>query len=446
MINSVKLCIGSKTMRKWIILLSMVVTFVDSAYAQEVAVDWAAKKITSQPSFVEKATKADVRIENVNDLMFTYSVSFQLKPLPISDFDTIAKAFSIAGGAAKAAGESATTDCDIKNLLAAVKAMSDAEAALVRQPATNSGCSETKPCNISLQAALNLWDQSVRPKISAAQAELDKFATACTSANFEVAIKTAKDSIAQVQTFVAGPHTIVKSKAIELVPDNATSLEVNQLWQGKITTDGSYSVDLQPANHRLTLSAGALFSEVQNRSYAVRAIPNGTGTNNVLAVDGLSRFSPTAAALLNYEIPKADWEPFGFAVSTGPVFRLGGKSDASSFGYFAGISAHLFHRFYVTPGFHLGEFADFPAGFTQPNQVVPSGLGTPTPVKRWTWRFGFALTYKAKDFGQFGLSGSVNQSTQGKASTSGKSTDTSTTNPDNKKNNKKKPQDKNNPK
>jgi hypothetical protein len=150
-------------------------------------------------------------------------------------------------------------------------------------------------------------------------------------------------------------------------------------------------------------------SEVQNRSYPVQAIPNagGTGTLNILTVDGASKFSPTAIALLNYEIPKADWETIGFAISTGPAFRLGSKSDTSTFGYFAGVGVHLYHRFYIAPGFHLGQYADFPAGFSQPGQAVPSGLGTPTATKRWTLRFGFALTIKAKDFSQFGLSGKV---------------------------------------
>jgi hypothetical protein len=172
-------------------------------------------------------------------------------------------------------------------------------------------------------------------------------------------------------------------------------------------------VDLSPSNHRLTLSAGALFSEIQNRAYTSVSAPaaSGTATMNVLSVSGISRFNPTAVALMNYEIPQLDWERVGFALSTGPVFRLGSKSDASSFGYFAGVSVHLFHRFYFTPGFHFGQFADFPAGFSQVNQTVPSGLSAPTAVTRWTWRFGFGLTYKAKDFSQFGLSGSVTPST-----------------------------------
>ena len=394
------------TVRVSLTLAALVVTFVGIATGQEVVVDWASKKITSQPSTVEKTTKAAVRVDNVNDLMFTYSISYQLKPAAISDFDSIAKAFSIAGKAA--AGEA--VPCDFSVVLASTKAFSDAEDAFHNLPATNKGCSESKPCNISLQQAQDAWQQSVQPKLVSAQNELAAFIKACPSNNYQQAIKAANDSTEQAVASVNGTHSIQKVNAIELAPDNVTSLGVDQLWKDIPTTDGSYSVDLKPSNNRLNLSAGALFSEVQNRSYSVRTIPSGTGTSNVLGVDGVSRFNPTSVALLNYEIPGVDWERFGFAVSTGPVFRLGSKSDTSSFGYFAGISMHLFHRFYITPGYHLGQYADFPAGFSQPNQVVPPGFAAPTPVTRWTWRFGFALSYKAKDFGQFGLAGSVSQS------------------------------------
>ncbi len=390
-------------------LLICLVTISCAAFGQEVAVDWATKKVTSQPSTIEKNTMATVRIDNVNDLMFTYSISYQLKPLAISDFDTIAKAFSIAG---KAAAGEAVSSCDFSDVLASQRALTDAEAAFLQSPATASGCSASKPCDVPLQQAISLWNYNVQPKIGVATTALASFTGICTSPTYEAGVKSASDAIAAAEAKFDTSHSIVKTHAVELSPETTTSLEIDQLWMGKPTTNGTYSVDLQSSNHRLTLSAGALFSKIQNRSYTSRSVPNtvGTGTTNVLAVDGLSRFSPTAVALLNYELPFADWERFGFALSTGPVFRLGSKSDTSSFGYFAGVSVHLFHRFYITPGFHLGQFADFPAGFSQPNQLVPAGLATVAATTRWTWRFGFGLSYKAKDFSQFGLNGSVTPS------------------------------------
>jgi hypothetical protein len=122
-------------------------------------------------------------------------------------------------------------------------------------------------------------------------------------------------------------------------------------------------------------------------------------------------------ALLNYEIPKASSDYIGLAISTGPVIRISSASSTSSFGYFAGIGVHLYHRFYISPGFNLGQFADNPPGLSS-GSTVPAGIGTPIPINRWTWRFGFALTYKTKDFSSLGLSTTVAP----KAGTSGGST------------------------
>lgn len=43
----------------------------------QIVVDCVAKKVTSQPATVEKRVSVSVRIDNVNDMMFTYSVSSQ---------------------------------------------------------------------------------------------------------------------------------------------------------------------------------------------------------------------------------------------------------------------------------------------------------------------------------------------------------------------------------
>ena len=104
-------------------------------------------------------------------------------------------------------------------------------------------------------------------------------------------------------------------------------------------------------------------------------------------------------ALLNYSLGsiRLDRDSYGLALSAGPVLKLGGKSDASSFGFFAGVSGHLYHRFYITPGIHFGQFADFPVGFGN-GSTVPENFGELNPVKRWTTRFALALSFKTKDF------------------------------------------------
>jgi hypothetical protein len=107
------------------------------------------------------------------------------------------------------------------------------------------------------------------------------------------------------------------------------------------------------------------------------------------------------AALLNYQLPVfTSWrwmrDSGGFAISTGPVYQFGGSPGVSRLGYFGGISFHLFNRFYLTPGVHLGEFADFPLG-TCGGCALPDNF-TITPVKRWTAKFAFGITYRTNSF------------------------------------------------
>ena len=58
---------------------------------------------------------------------------------------------------------------------------------------------------------------------------------------------------------------------------------------------------------------------------------------------------------------------------------------------------HLYRSFYLTPGVHIGQFADFPAGF-YPGTVIPSGFGALTPVKRNTAHFAIGITFKTTSF------------------------------------------------
>lgn len=150
----------------------------------------------------------------------------------------------------------------------------------------------------------------------------------------------------------------------------------------------------------LILSAGALFTRLQNRTYRSVRVPSaGEAASNVLAVQGgNSSFTPLGTALFNFKIPTRVFPYWsGLSISTGPVFRFGGSPEVSSFGYFAGVSANVWHGLYITPGFQLGEFADYPAGFTN-GQAIPANFGTLEPTKRWSWRFAFAITYRVKSF------------------------------------------------
>jgi len=91
---------------------------------------------------------------------------------------------------------------------------------------------------------------------------------------------------------------------------------------------------------------------------------------------------------------------YGLAISAGPTYGLtNGKSDASRIGFFGGISVHIWNQFFLTPGINVGQFSDFPQGYTKAGQVIPPNTGTPQGVNRITTRFAFGITYKIKDFG-----------------------------------------------
>jgi hypothetical protein len=115
----------------------------------------------------------------------------------------------------------------------------------------------------------------------------------------------------------------------------------------------------------------------------------------------MSGVTPGLVGQLNYHDP-FDWfgntPNFGFAISAGPTIGVtNGKADTSVFGVFGGISVHLYKRFFITPGFHVGEFADYPSGFTHPSQTVPPNFGSLTPTKRYTARFAVTVTFRGKD-------------------------------------------------
>jgi hypothetical protein len=148
----------------------------------------------------------------------------------------------------------------------------------------------------------------------------------------------------------------------------------------------------------LTLSVGVMGTTLPYRTYTSQSVPSGTSTQNVLAVSGASGWTPQGLALLNYKLFNIDKGPLvGMAVSTGPVFKFGGTPQVSNFGWFAGVSVSLWRRLFVTPGMHLGQFADFPLGFA-PGSVIPANFGTLTPVTRWSGRFGIGITFQTNSF------------------------------------------------
>jgi hypothetical protein len=185
------------------------------------------------------------------------------------------------------------------------------------------------------------------------------------------------------------------------------------------TADSSRTFHFDPSFGILSSSAGFLLTRLPARAYSSATAPDSsdlTKTQNVLRVDYGAGVRPALIVLLTGNVPQVNSRNFGLGVSAGPVFDIAsGKADTSHFGFFAGPSVRLTPWIFLTPGFHFGEFADFPQGFTRAGQVIPSNTGTPVPTKRFTGRFAFSITFKIKDLGA--VIGSGQQSNSSSPST-----------------------------
>jgi hypothetical protein len=177
---------------------------------------------------------------------------------------------------------------------------------------------------------------------------------------------------------------------------------VKPTYGGGDTNAVTKTVRFSAGHQLLTASAGILITELPARSYSSKTAPAGTNnstTQNVLGIDYGRGPRPALAALLNFHPPVSwlDRKQFGIGLSGGPVFDVSnGKADTSRFGFFGGVSLRLGEYVYLTPGVHVGEFADFPQGFTAPGQIIPPNFGTPAGVKRYTARFAFGVTIKLR--------------------------------------------------
>jgi hypothetical protein len=169
------------------------------------------------------------------------------------------------------------------------------------------------------------------------------------------------------------------------------------------TAAAAKTFHLNPSFGIVSSSAGFILTQLQARSYSSATAPDptdSTKTQNVLKVDYGAGTRPALAVLLTGNIPQLNTRNYGFGISAGPVFDISnGKADTSRFGFFGGGSLRVTPWIYLTPGVHVGEFADYPQGFTHAGQVIPANTGTPNATKRYTTRFAFAITFKLKDLG-----------------------------------------------
>ena len=370
---------------------------VSVAQAQVVVYDWAVKGDApkSYPT-ISRRQAVDIRIENVNDILFSYRMRVSQKRLDTSDFDMFAKLVITKmpnTAAADAAATCQNLNATLQNRLAA------ATKAINEDPNLPPGyAARTTHPSVPLKDSLDAWRNLEKDEIAKVDIAYGAIKSAGCGVQHQDEYDRFDDAVTKLRKKIHGPHYINESHTLD--PSSHVTVIVDEIYEGETTNTATFSFDTEDV---LTLSAGAMFSRIQDRTYEPRKDP--TSTLNTLTVTGNSRATPSLVALLNYNLGALglDWDRGGFALSAGPVLRVGGKSETSSFGFFTGVSGHLYHRIFFTPGFHFGQFADFPVGFGN-GSSVPENFGEVTPVKRWTARFGLAITFKTKTFDALGSS------------------------------------------
>jgi hypothetical protein len=376
--------------------LSFIFCISIQAVAQDIVYDWADKELVSSPGKVNRTQSFTVIIRNVNDILYTYRVTHTSEPLATDDLAKIIDMLkkSLPSGPAVAGA----VPCPA--FPAAQKQMRE----ITEKINTNDFLpfklrTMPKPVqSIPLDKTLGAW--------AAIQQEIDKLTPLindvgkCTTLSaeertaFDLQVTTFNALVGPIQNKVDSRHEY--RDTVTLSPGNKEKFKVNEFFEGQETKDSERNFEFTPATNLLTLSGGVLFSKVPNRSYQPRKSPD--STQNVLVVEGNSPFRPEGVALLNYIIPRLDWEETGFALSAGPVVRFGSTENTSALGFFTGVSGHLYHRIYFTPGFHFGQFADFPVGFYD-GRPIPENFGELNPIKRWTARFAFGISFQTASFG-----------------------------------------------
>lgn len=361
-------------------------------------------------------------LDQVNRILYDYTFSGTVPAVQETPLDLLSDAISSitsfgSGGQTPTKSPTPTPACSV-SLDASLSAVTSAAAQLntaisgldpgkdssgkvnsgVRYETTKALLDKTvTPAFDTLQTAIGVLIQQMGTDPTVAAGCADTFGQA------EAVIFSYVTVRSQYQTLIAREQAAqVAEYEQNLEEYSPFSLAVSETANGAQTNASSETYNFDPLYSLLTSSAGFMITSLPSRSYTTATAPDPsnptTATQDVLVVNNLRGIRPTVDALINVNVPWTNWQSTGFGFSVGPVYDISnGKANTSNLGLFGGISWRLTDYFYLTPGFHVGQFADFPQGFTHSGQVIPPNTGTPTAVNRYTARFGVSLTFKLKD-------------------------------------------------
>lgn len=385
-----------------------------ATHAQDVVVDWSKQTVVSSAIEIQKGAALKVQVINVNDVLYEYDVTVQVTTDSSDDFSLLASLLTNLPAPPKGLLGTPCTNA-LADALNHAKVINDALAA--PGGAFNP---EVKPghyVSIPLATTLQAWNGSVLKEYKALQGDVDQLTKCTDTGSQDFVTKTyppIKNALDSLQKKVSGKHTAEGQAPASSGDVVSATITVSEKWKGSETFKNQNQPAASPYmvtvkfSSILRLSAGVLFSQLQDRGYVLRTVPSGAATANVLGVNGNSQLTPYLVGLLNYRLPIPQAKQFDFWLASGPALRVTNSgSNASAFGYFGGVSVSLWNRFFITPGIHFGQFADVPTGLSI-GQVLPPNFGQPQAVNRWSARFGFSITYKTLSLG--GLTKSSNPS------------------------------------
>jgi hypothetical protein len=385
-------------------LITTIAIITVPAYAQDVVVDWSSKKVVSSPSEVQKGNPLKVQVTQVNDVLYAYTVSVQVTTDNSDDFSLLASLLPIPSGPKGAvSGDPCVAKYD--DAIGQTGKINTG----VTGPAFNPDDGQGHYLSIPLSTTLNEWNGPISTAYKQLQVDVSVLSN-CTDDNAKTFVSKTyppiKNSIATIQKKVDGNHTANGQAPASAGDVVSATITVSEKWKD-VETIKPPDPKADPFTETvkftsvLRLSAGVLFSQLQDRAYVSRTVPStsGSGTTNIVGVNGDSPLSPYLVGLLNYRLPIPELKNFDLWLATGPTLRITNSgSNASAFGYFGGVSVSLWNRFFVTPGIHFGQFAGVPAGLSV-GQTLPPNFGQLQSINRWTARFGFSITYKTLSLG-----------------------------------------------
>ena len=385
-----------------------------AASAQDIVVDWAAKTLSVYPAEVSKVFNGRLVVRNVNDVIFTYKVELVAVPRTPDDFRNL-----FPDGLPSFRKSGLRMDPDLNSCSGLIDAVMkrgievrSATADLLR-PEMSGEKAKSRPLNNTLDD----WALKVRPEFGILEDYAGKLIafTSCSEPEDGkkrealAAYNALKAQLNLLQAKLGSPHQIEQNVTFSPDVDYKVTVEeiyINEKGETFPVIDGKREFSFSPISHVLSLSAGTLLTTLAQQSYLSRRDP--VSGKNIVSVDGAGLARPIGVALLNYQIPQARWmknDQMGVSLASGLTFELGStKSDSSRVGWFGGVSLDFYHRLFITPGIHFGEFADFPVGLGK-GSAIPDNFGELNPVKRWTGRFAISITYRTASFGKTAATG-----------------------------------------